>query len=44
MLQGTTKGFNISKTSRINLIDLAGLDKDEVDDGEPMSKGKQICR
>lgn len=33
MLQGTTKGFSTSKTSRIILIDLAGLDRDEVDDG-----------
>ncbi|RDX65045.1 Kinesin-like protein KIN-12F, partial [Mucuna pruriens] len=31
--KGTTKGFSNSKTSRISLIDLAGLDRDECDDG-----------
>lgn len=33
MLQGTTKDFNSLKASRISLIDLAGLDRDSVDDG-----------
>ena len=33
MLQGTAKSLSTSKTSRISLIDLAGLDRDEVDDG-----------
>ncbi|KAG4935398.1 hypothetical protein JHK85_050317 [Glycine max] len=33
LCKGTTKGFSTSKTSRIILIDLAGLDRDEVDDG-----------
>jgi len=33
MLQGTTKDiFSSSKVSRISLIDLAGLDRDEVGD------------
>ncbi|KAL2956349.1 hypothetical protein AAZX31_18G078700 [Glycine max] len=33
LCKGTTKGFSTSKTSRIILIDIAGLDRDEVDDG-----------
>ncbi|KAK7387142.1 hypothetical protein VNO78_27677 [Psophocarpus tetragonolobus] len=33
LCKGTTKGFSSSKTSRISLIDLAGLGRDEVDYG-----------
>ncbi|TKY46982.1 Kinesin protein KIN12A [Spatholobus suberectus] len=33
LCKGTAKGFSSSKTSKISLIDLAGLDRDEVDDG-----------
>nr|KYP49868.1 Kinesin-like protein KIF15 [Cajanus cajan] len=33
LCKGTTKGLSSSKTSRISLIDLAGPDRDEVDDG-----------
>ncbi|XP_027344064.1 kinesin-like protein KIN-12F [Abrus precatorius] len=32
--KGSTKGFSSSKTSRISFIDLAGLDRDKVDDGD----------
>ncbi|KAG5138459.1 hypothetical protein AAZX31_08G313800 [Glycine max] len=33
LCKGTAKSLSTSKTSRISLIDLAGLDRDEVDDG-----------
>ena len=37
MLQGTSsKGFNSSKTSRITLIDLAGLNKNKIEDGDTL--------
>jgi hypothetical protein len=40
MPQGTSsKCFNSSKTSRISLVDLAGLDRNKVDDGD-----RQIVR
>jgi hypothetical protein len=40
MPQGTSsKCFSSSKTSRISLVDLAGLDRNKVDDGD-----RQIVR
>ena len=37
MLQGiSSKGFNSTKTSRITLIDHAGLNKDKIEDGDTL--------
>ncbi|KAL2322763.1 hypothetical protein Fmac_027142 [Flemingia macrophylla] len=33
LIKGTENGLSSLKTSRINLVDLAGLNRDEVDDG-----------
>lgn len=38
MLQGTSlNGFSSSKTSRISLVDLAGLDKNKVEEASRQS-------
>ncbi|CAL0335095.1 unnamed protein product [Lupinus luteus] len=39
--KGTTKNFGSSKTSRINLIDLAGLDKDNINDAGSQYLGER---
>ncbi|KAF1894727.1 hypothetical protein Lal_00021019 [Lupinus albus] len=39
--KGTTKNFGSSKTSRINIIDLAGLDKNNINDADSQYLGER---